>query len=144
MFKQSSGAEFEEQSEGGTRYLFSLDHFDFTDALGDGGAMRHFVVHTGATEDDASYFEADQATMYEFMARYLAGEYEKNEYGMTRSPAHEALLDTLEIAAARARAGESDFALDDLDVSDELDEAGWDDEDAGGAGISDGEGERTA
>jgi len=54
--------------------------------------------------------------MYEFMARYLAGEYEKSEYELERSPAQEALLDTLEIAAARARSGETEREFDDLDV----------------------------
>jgi hypothetical protein len=72
-------------------------------------------------------YETDRETMYELMARYLAGEYEKAEYEMERSPAHEALLDTLEIAAARARAGETEFSFDDLGVAedwDELDENG--------------------
>lgn len=56
------------------------------------------------------------------MARFLAGEYEKREYRMERSPAQDALLDTLEIAAARARAGEETFVFDDLDGVEEWDE----------------------
>jgi hypothetical protein len=108
--------------------------------------MHHFVVESpGArAEADAPVYEIDRETMYELMARYLAGEYEKVEYDMERSPAHEALLDTLEIATARARSGESEFSFDDLGVAedwDEVEEEGGDGEDPDGDDDS-GRGER--
>jgi hypothetical protein len=115
MFRLSSEEEYQEGSEGGTRHLFALGHFEFHDTLDGAGRLRHFVLETG---DDAGVFEAGREAMYEFMARYLAGLYEKVEYGMERSPAHEALLDNLELAAARARSGEADFSLDDLEEAD--------------------------
>ncbi len=118
MFRLSSDDEYQEGSEGGTRHLFALGHFEFHDTLDGEGRLRHFVLETG---DDAGIFEAGREVMYEFMARYLAGLYEKEEYDMERSPAHEALLDNLELAAARARAGETEFFLDDLEAGD-LDE----------------------
>jgi hypothetical protein len=127
MFRLSSEDEHEERSQGGTRQLFSLAHFRFHDAMDGEGTLHHFVAETGASGEGGPVYETDRETMYELMARYLAGEYEKAEYEMERSPAHEALLDTLEIAAARARAGESEFSFDDLGVAedwDELDENG--------------------
>ncbi|MBV9773752.1 MAG: hypothetical protein JO040_07375, partial [Gemmatimonadetes bacterium] len=88
-----------------------------------------FVVEAGeAEEDEPRVYETDPATMYEFMARYLAGEYEKEEYEMERSPAQEALLDALELATARARSGDTDFAFDDLDEGDYDDEPFEDEE----------------
>lgn len=115
MFRLSSEEEYQEASEGGTRHLFALGYFEFHDTLDGEGRLRHFVLETG---DDAGVFEAGREVMYEFMARYLAGLYEKEEYEMERSPAHEALLDNLELAAARARSGEADFSLDDLEAAD--------------------------
>jgi hypothetical protein len=127
MFRKSSEDEHEQKSQGGTRYLFALGHFECHDAMDGEGELHHFVVETGGATTDDPVYETDRVTMYELMARYLAGEYEKREYEMERSPAHEALLDMLEIAAARARAGESEFSFDDLGVAedwDELDEDG--------------------
>lgn len=116
MFRERSEDEYERGSEGGRRHLFALAGFTFQDALDAEGRMRHFVLEAEREgEDDARPYEADRATMYELMARYLAGEYEKAEYGMERSPAHEALLDLLEIATARARSGDGDFSLDELE-----------------------------
>ncbi|HEX2187927.1 MAG TPA: hypothetical protein VHG51_03465 [Longimicrobiaceae bacterium] len=111
MFRERSGDEHERGSEGGKRHLFALAGFELHDALDAEGRMRHFVLEP---EGDRVY-EADRATMYELMARFLAGEYEKVEYGLERSPAHEALLDLLEIATARARSGDGDFTLDELE-----------------------------
>jgi len=122
MFRLSTEAEHEERSEGGTRHLFGLGHFEFHDAMDGEGRLHHFVVDLTGAEDDVMVYETDREVMYEIMARYLAGEYEKHEYAMERSPAHEALLDTLEIAAARARSGETEFAFDDLEVAEDWDE----------------------
>ncbi len=122
MFRKSSEDEHEQSSQGGTRYLFALGHFQCHDAMDGEGGLHHFVVETGGAAEEAPVYETDRVTMYELMARYLAGEYEKREYEMERSPAHEALLDTLEIAAARARAGESEFSFDDLGVAEDWDE----------------------
>lgn len=124
MFRERSGDEYERGSEGGRRHLFALAGFTFQDTLDGEGRMRHFVLEAERDgEEGARSYEADRPTMYELMARYLAGEYEKAEYGMERSPAHEALLDLLEIATARARSGDGDFTLDALE----------------GAGLDDGE-----
>jgi hypothetical protein len=115
MFRLSSDDEYQQASEGGTRHLFALGHFEFHDTLDAEGELRHFVLETG---EEAGIFEAGREAMYEFMARYLAGLYEKEEYDMERSPAHEALLDNLELAAARARSGETELSLDDLEEAD--------------------------
>lgn len=53
---------------------------------------------------------------------------------MERSPAHEALLDTLEIASARARSGESEFSFDDLGIAEDWDEIDEDGEIVGEEG----------
>jgi hypothetical protein len=53
--------------------------------------------------------------MYELVARYLAGEYEKDAYELEYSPGHHALLDLLEMAVARVRSGDSSFTVADLD-----------------------------
>jgi hypothetical protein len=117
MFRQSSGTDSEGTSEGGIRHLFTLDHFEFLDSLDEGDRLHHFVVEHHE-EETADVYETDQATMYEFMARYLAGEYEKREFELQHSPAHGALLDALEMAMARARAGETEFSLDELEEID--------------------------
>jgi len=116
MFQMISADESDKKSEGGTRPLFTLGHFEFRDALDGEGGLHHFVLESSETAEEPAVYETNRATMYEFMARYLAGEYEKREYELERSPAQEALLDTLEIAAARARSGEIDWEFDDLDV----------------------------
>lgn len=122
MFRLSSESEHEARSQGGTRYLFALGHYECHDTMDGEGELHHFVVDTGGAGAETAVYETDRATMYELMARYLAGEYEKREYDMERSPAHEALLDTLEIAGARARAGESEFSFDDLGIAEDWDE----------------------
>lgn len=111
MFRHSSQDEYDEKSEGGARHLFEIGDFEFLDALGSDGALHHFVIESSETGGDVLLYEADPRTMYEFMARFLAGEYEKKEYDLERSPAHAALLDVLELATARARSGDSDFVL---------------------------------
>lgn len=115
MFKKSPDGDYEALSEGGVRHLFKLGPYEFHDTLDDDGAFHHFVLESAQGDADTAAYEVDWETMYEFMARYLAGEYEKAEYRMERSPGHDALLDMLEIAAARARAGETEFSLEDLE-----------------------------
>lgn len=127
MFRQSSDAEHEELSEGGTRYLFQLDHYGFRDTLDGHGYLHFFVVEE--TEEDPAYYETDRLAMYEFMARYLAGLYEKTHYDMERSPTHAALMDVMEMATARARAGDSAFAFEDAEAESEGD---FEDEDPSG------------
>ncbi len=123
MFRLSSEDEFQTFSEGGTRFLFALDHFDFLDTLDGEGALHQFVIHAGEDEEEEpTVYETDAATLYELMARYLAGEYEKREYDLESSPGHGALLDVLEIATARARAGETEFSLAELEGDDYEDE----------------------
>ncbi|MBD0318748.1 MAG: hypothetical protein ICV87_00335 [Gemmatimonadetes bacterium] len=130
MFRQSTEEQYEQASEAGTRHLFALGHFEFRDALDGEGELHHFVLDSSESEGSSGVFETDQLAMYEFMARFLAGEYEKREYRLERSPAQDALLDTLEIAAARARGGETTFVFDDLDGVEEWDEE-LDDEEEG-------------
>lgn len=125
MFRLSSEDEYGTRSEGGRRYLFGLHRFEFHDTLDEEGAMHQFVVEEGEDGADPAVYATDPPTMYEFMARYLAGEYEKVEYEMERSPAHDALLDILELATAQARNGDTGFSFE------ELEEAGYGDEDAG-------------
>lgn len=85
--------------------------------------LHHFVVESSDEEEGSRVFEVDSQTMYELMARFLAGEYEKREYRLERSPAHAALLNLLELATARARSGDSGFALvpgeDEADVEED-------------------------
>jgi hypothetical protein len=118
MFRQISDSDFEEMSAGGVRHLARIDHFRLQDVLDDGGELRHCLLELNEEGEEQAAFLADQPTMYEFLARYLAGEWEKREYRLTRSPAHDTLLDMLEMATARARAGDTDFVVDDL-VEDE-------------------------
>jgi len=113
MFRKTAEEAYEELASAGTRPLFAVGHFGFEDTMDGGGRFHHFVVEHG--EDEDLYYEADQAVMYELVARYLAGEYEKKAYELDYSPGHHALLDLLELAAARARAGETDFDLAELD-----------------------------
>lgn len=131
MFRQSSDAEHEEMSEGGTRYLFQLDHYGFSDTLDGHGYLHFFVVEE--SDNGPAYYETDQEVMYELMARYLAGVYEKSHYEMERSPTHAALMDVLELATARARSGDPGFAFEDgedLEEAEEVEEPdGFEDED---------------
>lgn len=145
MFRRSSGDEYASSSQGGRRYLFGIARYEFHDTLDEQGRMHQFVVE-GDEEDEPAVYETDPPTMYEFMARYLAGEYEKEEYEMERSPAQEALLDALELATARARSGDTGFVFDDLDEGDYDDEPFEDGEEIGeeeyGEGGTDEDGER--
>lgn len=120
MFRKSSEPEFEQGTEGGTRFLFQLDSFSFQDAIDGKGALRHFVIEH--SYEEPLRYETDRGSMYELMARFLAGEYEKEEYDLEISPAHEALLDLLELATARARGGDDDFSLEQMDGVEELEE----------------------
>jgi hypothetical protein len=131
MFRRISEREYEERSAGGVRHLFRIDHFVLQDGLDDEGALHHCVIESGDDGDAAGWYLADRATMYEFLARYLAGEYEKKEYELARSPAHETLLDILEEAAARARSGETDFDITEIEEGEPLElEDGSDDDPA--------------
>lgn len=113
MFRAIDEEEYHERASAGTRALFELAHFAFRDTIDGAGEMHHFVVETGG--DPHHHYQADRGVMYELVARYLAGTYEKAEYQMERSPAHEALLDILEMITARARAGETELTVDELD-----------------------------
>ncbi|HEV2149610.1 MAG TPA: hypothetical protein VGR37_19575 [Longimicrobiaceae bacterium] len=115
MFRKSSEAEYQENAVGGIRHLFQLGPFEFHDTLDAEDRFRHFVREAPAGDEEEAVYEVDRESMYEFMARYLAGEYEKTEYDMERSPGHDALLDLLELAAARARSGETEFSLEELE-----------------------------
>jgi hypothetical protein len=142
MFATASEAEYEEIAEGGRRFLFDLARFEFADVRDGDGTLRHVVVER--TDDgEAAIYRVDRDLMYEFLARYLAGEYEKREYRMDLSPAHQTLLDALEMAAARARAGDPSFdagemnalelepAGDEEDWTDDAEEAEVDGDDGG-------------
>jgi hypothetical protein len=124
MFELSSEDLHQERAQAGVRHLFRIGNFTFEDTVDEAGGMHHFVRASGDPEGDVAFYEADRYTMYEFLARYLAGEYEKQEYDMDRSPGHAALLDLLELATARARAGESDFSIDELDegINEDMDD----------------------
>jgi len=115
MFRKSPDGDFEDLSEGGIRPLFRLGPFEFQDTLDEGGKFHHFVREGTEDDDERPTYEVDSDTMRELMARYLAGEYEKEEYELERSPGHDALLDLLEMATARARAGETELSFEDLD-----------------------------
>jgi hypothetical protein len=116
MFRRCSDDEFDERSSAGTRPLFRVGSFVFQDTMDGEGGLHHMVIEK---DDEAAAYEMDQPTMYEMVARYLAGEYEKEAYELEHSPAHHALLDLLEMAAARARSGECEFTIADLDGSSE-------------------------
>lgn len=115
MLRERSEEEYEAASEGGVRQLFTLGPYQFRDTLDGEDGFHHFVLEPGAGGVEGAVYETDGDTMYELMARYLAGEYEKEAYRMERSPGHQALLDLLELATARARSGETDFSLEDLE-----------------------------
>lgn len=134
MLRQRTEEEYEASSGGGERYLFALGQYEFRDTIGDEDGLHHFIREAPGDGADPRHYEVDRDTMYEFMARYLAGAYELEEYDLEQSPSHMSLLDVLEIATARARAGESEFSWEAFDqVETEVlgDEA--DDEDEGGA-----------
>lgn len=129
MFRERSDALYRSSSEAGDRQLFTLGQYRFHDTLDGDGALHHFVTDTAESEVGPGHYEMDRVTMYEFMARYLAGEYEMEAYSLDHSPGHDDLLDVLEIATARARAGETDFSWDEFDpaeteVLDDVDDEG--------------------
>lgn len=135
MFRLRNVTEYETGSEAGVRHLFRLGSYEFQDTLDEDETYHRFILDSSNEETGLVVYEVDTDTMYEFMARYLAGVYEKTEYRMEQSPGHAALLDLLEIATARARAGEDDFNLDEitrgetevLGEQEETDEDGWED-----------------
>jgi hypothetical protein len=114
MFRLSTADEYEASSTQGTRHLFALDNFQFRDTLDDTGRLHPYVVESAGGDD--TFYEIDPASMYELMARYLAGVYEIVEYDLENSPAHDALLDLLEFATARARTGDGDFTLHEIEA----------------------------
>ena len=116
MFRLSTADEYEANSTEGTRHLFALDNFQFRDTLDDAGRLHPYIVEAAGGED--ALYEVDAGSMYELMARYLAGVYEIVEYDLETSPAHDALLDLLEFATARARTGDGDFTLHDVEAED--------------------------
>jgi len=122
MFRQSSETEYEGRSVGGSRHLFAIDSYEFFDVLDEEGKLHHFIIEHGDEEEGPAVYQTDRANMYEFMARFLAGEYEKREYDLQKSPAHGALLDALELALAAARSGQTGFSFDDLEWDDEVDD----------------------
>jgi len=128
MFRQSSETEYEGRSVGGSRHLFAIDSYEFFDVLDEEGKLHHFIIEHGDDEEGPAVYQTDRANMYEFMARFLAGEYEKREYELQNSPAHGALLDGLELALAAARSGQTGFSFDDLEW-DEDEEDDQDEED---------------
>lgn len=117
MFKLRSDDEYAAAAEGGIRNLFTLGPYEFHDTVDTESVMHHFIVEP-ADEDGPGVYEVDHPTMYEFMARYVAGVYEMEEYELEHSPGHDELLDVLEMATARARAGESRFTWEEFDKGD--------------------------
>jgi hypothetical protein len=121
MFRKTSDEEFERSASAGTRPLFTVGSFVFQDTMDAEGTLHHFIVEHGEDEEDPVPYETDRSTMYELVARYLAGEYEKEAYELEQSPGHHALLDLLELAAARSRSGDTNFSLTELDgIAEEL------------------------
>lgn len=140
MFRLRDVTEYETGSEAGVRHLFRLGTYEFQDTLDEAETFHRFILDSSSEEAGLVVYEVDTETMYEFMARYLAGVYEKGEYRMEQSPSHAALLDLLEIATARARAGETEFNLDEitrgetevLGDQEEVGDDGWEETDDGG------------
>lgn len=107
--------EYETHAEGGVRHLFRLGQYEFHDTIDGDEHHHHYVVEADTGGEDPPAYEVDRETMYEFMARFLAGTYELDEYDLEQSPGHNAMLDVLEIATARARAGETEFSWEEFD-----------------------------
>jgi len=119
MLRQRSADEYGDLSEAGVRHLFRIGGYRFEDVVDGKGVLHHFIGEDGAGPDGADCtYEVDRDTMYEFAARYLAGLYELERYDLDESPGHVELLDALEIATARARAGEPDFSWEEFDAVD--------------------------
>lgn len=117
MFRERSEQHYQDGSEGGVRNLFTLGPYEFHDTMNAEGELHHFIVEP-VSDEGTGIYEVDQPTMYEFMARFLAGHYEMKEYQLEHSPAHDSLLDVLEMVTARARGGESGFSWDEFDPGD--------------------------
>jgi hypothetical protein len=115
MMKSRSHEEYQADTETGMRHLFRLGQYAFEDTLDAEDHFHHYILDGPASGADTSAYEVDRDSMYEFMARFLAGVYELEEYDLEQSPSHNALLDVLEIATARARAGETEFSWEDFD-----------------------------
>lgn len=115
MFRPITDDAYDTLSSAGARPLCTVGAFVFEDTMDEAGALHHVILEQGDSDEGPTAYEADQPTMYELLARYLAGEYEKTAYELEQSPAHHALLDLLELAAARARSGDTDFTLSELD-----------------------------
>ena len=115
MLRACPEDEYLAHSSGGVRRLCRLGQYQLTDGMDDEGRMRHFVLDGREEGASPDAYEVDRETMYELVARYLAGTLELSEYGMERSPGHDALLDMLEIATARARSGETEFSWEEFD-----------------------------
>lgn len=131
MFKERTEEEYEQMSSAGVRQLFALGPFRFHDTMDADGTLHHFVSEEVDETGEHRHYEMDTPVVYEFMARFLAGEHEIGEYDLDRSPAHEELLDILEIVTARARAGEPEFSWDEFDPAETevLDEPEGEEED---------------
>lgn len=115
MFRQCTVDDHQTRAEGGIRHLFTLGPYQFQDTMDGEGRLHHFILEPSAGGVGPQIYEVDRETMYEFMARFLAGQYEMEEYGLEHSPGHDELLDVLEIASARARGGESEFSWEEFD-----------------------------
>jgi hypothetical protein len=118
MMKWRSYDEYEADAQAGTRHLFRLGQYEFHDTMDAEDGFHHYILDGPENGSETSAYEVDRETMYEFMARFLAGVYEMEEYDLEQSPSHNALLDVLEIATARARGGETEFDWEDFDRPD--------------------------
>ena len=115
MLRRRSDEEYQARSEGGVRHLFTLGQYEFQDTMDAEEHMHHHLLERTPEGAETTAYEVDRETMYEFMARYLAGSYEIEEYELEHSPSHHTLLDVLEIATARARSGETEFSWEEFD-----------------------------
>lgn len=118
MLRRRTQEEFEAHCEGGVRHLFTLGQYGFQDTLDAEERYHHYILEGSGSGGEQTVYEVDRDTMYEFMARFLAGTYEMEEYRLEQSPAHNTLLDVLELSAARARSGESEFSWEEFDQAD--------------------------
>jgi hypothetical protein len=115
MMKWRSLEQYQADAVTGTRHLFRLGQYGFEDTLDAEDNFHHYILDGAASDAETHAYQVDRDSMYEFMARFLAGLYELEEYDLDHSPSHNALLDVLEIATARARAGETEFSWEDFD-----------------------------
>lgn len=115
MLRERSTDDYGAESEGGVRRLFTLGMYEFQDTIDGEERYHHYILERPAGGASGPTYEVDGETMYEFLARYLAGSFEMVQYHVDQSPTHNALLDVLEIATARARGGESEFSWEEFD-----------------------------